>query len=109
MTTGGGGFAPLLGAALLALSACVPVGMTGTADTEAFEFQQIYGLEVIVIPTNKPMIREDKDDLIFRTKKEKLAAIVRDVAEIYGGSVSLDESEDLGGLLVNLRLPAARV
>ena len=54
-------------------------GMTGTAETEAAEFMGTYKLGVLPIPTNKPMIREDKDDLIFRTKKEKLAAIVRDV------------------------------
>ena len=56
-------------------------GMTGTAETEAAEFMGTYKLGVLPIPTNKPMIREDKDDLIFRTKKEKLAAIVRDVAK----------------------------
>ena len=56
-------------------------GMTGTAETEAAEFMGTYKLGVLPIPTNKPMIRKDQDDLIFRTKKEKLAAIVKDVAK----------------------------
>ncbi len=56
-------------------------GMTGTAETEAAEVMGTYKLGVLPIPTNRPMIRQDKDDLIFRTKKEKLAAIVKDVAE----------------------------
>ena len=54
-------------------------GMTGTADTEAFEFQQIYGLEVVVIPTHMPMIRDDQSDMVFLTAKEKYAAIVEDI------------------------------
>ncbi|MBT8417383.1 MAG: preprotein translocase subunit SecA, partial [Silicimonas sp.] len=56
-------------------------GMTGTADTEAFEFQQIYGLEVVVIPTHKPMIRDDRADLVFLTQKDKFDAIVEEIAE----------------------------
>ncbi|CAA6809390.1 MAG: Protein export cytoplasm protein SecA ATPase RNA helicase (TC 3.A.5.1.1) [uncultured Thiotrichaceae bacterium] len=55
-------------------------GMTGTADTEAFEFQEIYGLEVVVIPTNTPMVREDANDLVFMTESEKYAAIVKEIA-----------------------------
>ncbi len=55
-------------------------GMTGTAETEAAEFMGTYKLGVLPIPTNRPMIRQDKDDLIFRTKKEKLAAIVKGTA-----------------------------
>ena len=51
-------------------------GMTGTADTEAYEFQKIYGLEVVVIPTNKPMVRDDRADIIYLTKTEKFKAIL---------------------------------
>ncbi len=56
-------------------------GMTGTADTEAFEFQQIYGLEVVVIPTNVPMIRDDMGDLVYLTQKEKYQAIIEDIRD----------------------------
>src|SRR5690606_34125323 len=56
-------------------------GMTGTADTEAPEFQQIYGLEVVVIPTHRPMIRNDQPDLVYRTTKEKFAAIVEAIKD----------------------------
>ena len=59
-------------------------GMTGTADTEAFEFNQIYGLDVVVIPTNVPMIRIDDNDLIYLTMEEKFEAVARDIAEISG-------------------------
>ena len=52
-------------------------GMTGTAETEENEFHQIYGLDVLVIPTNRPIARDDRDDLIFRTKREKYVAIMR--------------------------------
>ena len=58
-------------------------GMTGTADTEAAEFQQIYGLETIIIPTHRPMIREDRMDLVFRTMKEKNEAIVHEIKDCY--------------------------
>ena len=54
-------------------------GMTGTADTEAFEFQQIYGLEVVVIPTHRPMVREDHPDLVYLTQKDKFDAIIEDI------------------------------
>jgi preprotein translocase subunit SecA len=54
-------------------------GMTGTADTEAFEFQQIYGLEVVVIPTNQPMVRDDRGDLVYLTQEEKYRAIIEDM------------------------------
>lgn len=81
-------------------------GMTGTADTEAYEFQQIYGLEVIVIPTNKPMIREDAADLIYLTKRHKYAAIIRDIKErvakgqpVLVGTVSIETSEYVSSLL----------
>lgn len=81
-------------------------GMTGTAETEAAEFMGTYKLGVLPIPTNKPMIREDKDDLIFRTKKEKLTAIVKDVAKrhragqpILLGTASVESSEIISSLL----------
>ena len=55
--------------------------MTGTADTEAFEFQSIYGLEVVVIPTHKPMIRRDDPDLVYLTQSDKFEAIVEDIRD----------------------------
>ena len=87
-------------------------GMTGTAETEAAEFMGTYKLGVLPIPTNKPMIREDKDDLIFRTKKEKLAAIVRDVAKrhkkgqpVLLGTASVESSEIVSSLLDVAKIP----
>ena len=81
-------------------------GMTGTADTEAFEFQQIYGLEVVVIPTHKPMVRADHADLVYLTQKDKYEAIIddiRDCAErkqpVLVGTTSVETSEFLSGLL----------
>ena len=81
-------------------------GMTGTADTEAAEFSQIYGLNVVVIPTNKPMIRDDANDLIYLTMEEKFEAIVRDITEISAsgapvlvGTASIDTSELLSDFL----------
>ena len=81
-------------------------GMTGTADTEAFELNQIYGLEVIVIPTNKPMLRKDMGDLIFLTKQEKYMAIIEDIEvcrengqPILVGTASVESSEILSGVL----------
>ncbi|MEX0914539.1 MAG: preprotein translocase subunit SecA, partial [Wenzhouxiangellaceae bacterium] len=75
-------------------------GMTGTADTEAYEFQSIYGLEVVVIPTHKPMIRKDNPDLVFLTKTEKYAAIIEDIKEriaigqpVLVGTTSIETSE----------------
>ncbi len=56
-------------------------GMTGTADTEAFEFQEIYGLEVAVIPTHKPMIRKDHSDLVFLSESDKFQAILEDIQD----------------------------
>ncbi|MGJ8686714.1 MAG: preprotein translocase subunit SecA [Spongiibacteraceae bacterium] len=77
-------------------------GMTGTADTEAFEFKQIYGLDVVVIPTNQPSARIDKNDLVYLTKEEKYDAIVEDVKEImeHGapilvGTASIETSEEM--------------
>ena len=81
-------------------------GMTGTADTEAFEFQQIYGLEVVVIPTHQEMVRDDRPDLVFLTPDEKYAAIIEDIEECSGreqpvlvGTTSIETSEYLAGLL----------
>ena len=81
-------------------------GMTGTADTEAFEFQQIYGLEVVVVPTNMPMIREDLGDLIYLTTREKFDAIIEDIQDcakrgqpVLVGTTSVETSELLSGLL----------
>lgn len=81
-------------------------GMTGTADTEAFEFQQIYGLEVVVIPTHQPMIRDDKPDLVYLTQREKYDAIIDDIEDCVGrlqpvlvGTTSIETSEYLSGLL----------
>ena len=87
-------------------------GMTGTADTEAVEFQQIYGLDVIVIPTNKPLLRIDAPDIIFRTKKEKYNAIVDKIIELHNegkpvlvGTASIESSELLSSLLQKKHIP----
>jgi len=81
-------------------------GMTGTADTEAFEFQQIYGLEVVVIPTHKPMIRDDAPDLVYLTQKDKYEAIIEDIEDcvkrqqpVLVGTTSVETSELLSGIL----------
>ena len=81
-------------------------GMTGTADTEAFEFQSIYNLEVVVIPTNRDMIRQDRGDLVYGTAKEKFDAVIQDIIEanqrlqpILVGTASIETSELLSGLL----------
>lgn len=81
-------------------------GMTGTADTEAYEFQQIYGLEVVVIPTNKPIIRADLPDQVFLTTLEKFAAVILDIKEcqkrmqpVLVGTASIETSEYLSNLL----------
>ncbi|RUO66052.1 protein translocase subunit secA [Pseudidiomarina planktonica] len=87
-------------------------GMTGTADTEAFEFQSIYGLETVVIPTNKPMIRDDRADLIFLTAEEKYEAIVEDIEQcrkeerpVLVGTISIETSEVLSTLLKKKKIP----
>ena len=87
-------------------------GMTGTAETEAAEFMNTYKLGVLPIKTNKPMIRKDQDDLIFRTKKEKLAAIVKDVAKRHAkgqpvllGTASVESSEVVSALLDVAKIP----
>ena len=87
-------------------------GMTGTADTEAYEFQQIYGLETVVIPTNQPMLRVDNNDQIFRTAKEKHEAIIADIRAcrergqpVLVGTTSIENSELLSSLLDAEKLP----
>jgi len=87
-------------------------GMTGTADTEAFEFQQIYHLETMVIPTHQPMVRKDENDLIFRTFQEKVDAIVADIKDCHArgqpvlvGTTSIENSELLSQHLDKAKLP----
>ncbi|ELM3614745.1 preprotein translocase subunit SecA [Aeromonas sobria] len=87
-------------------------GMTGTADTEAFEFQQIYGLDTVVIPTNQPMVRKDMGDLVYLTANEKYAAIVEDIRQcvakgqpVLVGTVSIENSELLSGILNKEQIP----
>lgn len=87
-------------------------GMTGTADTEAFEFQQIYGLEVIVIPTHRDMVRKDNADLVFLTQQEKYNAIIEDIEDclsrqqpVLVGTASIESSEHLAGLLRQKKVP----
>ncbi|HSW68812.1 MAG TPA: preprotein translocase subunit SecA [Gammaproteobacteria bacterium] len=87
-------------------------GMTGTADTEAYEFQQIYGLEVVVLPTNKPMVRDDKPDLIHMSGEEKFSAIIEDIKKAREaaqptlvGTVSIETSEYLSRLLKKESIP----
>lgn len=86
-------------------------GMTGTADTEAYEFQQIYKLEVVVIPTNKPCIRQNHPDLIYLTKAEKFDAIINEIKEcvakqqpVLVGTISIENSELLSNLLSQHRI-----
>ncbi|MDO4430152.1 MAG: preprotein translocase subunit SecA [Lonepinella koalarum] len=81
-------------------------GMTGTADTEAFEFQQIYGLETVVVPTNRPMIRDDRTDVMFETEQYKFEAIIEDIKEcisrqqpVLVGTASIEKSELLSTAL----------
>ena len=81
-------------------------GMTGTADTEAYEFQQIYGLETVVLPTNRPMIRNDMGDLVYLTEQEKYAAIIEDIKDrvaeqrpVLVGTISIENSELLSNVL----------
>ncbi|KAA0217157.1 MAG: preprotein translocase subunit SecA [Lautropia sp.] len=87
-------------------------GMTGTADTEAYEFQEIYGLETVVIPTHRPMIREDRQDQVFRTSREKYNAILADIRDCHErgqpvlvGTTSIENSELLSGMLDKEKLP----
>ncbi|MFA6148974.1 MAG: preprotein translocase subunit SecA [bacterium] len=87
-------------------------GMTGTADTEAAEFQQIYKLAVTIVPTNQPMVRKDLSDQIYRTEKEKFQAVLEEVTELHEegrpvlvGTVSIEKSERLSGLLTRHGVP----
>ena len=87
-------------------------GMTGTADTEAYEFQNIYNLETVIIPTNLPMIRKDYNDQVFRTAEEKYEAVIADIKKCYEngqpvlvGTTSIETSELVSDLLNKERLP----
>ena len=87
-------------------------GMTGTADTEAFEFQSIYGLEVVVIPTHRPMARKDHSDYVYLTKVDKFEAIVEDIRDCVArgqpalvGTTSIETSEELSELLKKHKIP----
>ena len=87
-------------------------GMTGTADTEAYEFQEIYGLETVVIPPNKPTIRKDDNDLIYKTAKEKYDAVTHDIRDCHErgqpvlvGTTSIENSELISELLKTAQLP----
>lgn len=87
-------------------------GMTGTADTEAYEFQQIYGLEVVVIPTHQDMVRDDAADLVYLSKDDKFQAIVEDITDCHArqqpvlvGTTSIETSEFLSGMLKKHKVP----
>src|SRR5690606_28338899 len=87
-------------------------GMTGTADTEAYEFHQIYGLQVVVIPTNKPIQRRDLNDLIYLTQREKFDAVIEHLRTIHRmgapvlvGTASVENSEILSALMKKAGLP----
>jgi preprotein translocase subunit SecA len=87
-------------------------GMTGTADTEAYEFQQIYGLETVIMPTHMPMVREDRLDQVYRTAQEKYQAVINDIRACYQsgqpvlvGTTSIENSELLAHLLEKEKLP----
>jgi preprotein translocase subunit SecA len=87
-------------------------GMTGTADTEAYEFQQIYGLETVVVPTHMKMVRADRQDQVYRTVKEKVHAVIKDIQDCHDrgqpvlvGTTSVENSELLSGMLDKEKLP----
>ncbi|MCX8110871.1 MAG: preprotein translocase subunit SecA [Syntrophorhabdaceae bacterium] len=87
-------------------------GMTGTADTEAVEFKKIYNLDVVVIPTNRPLIRTNYPDVVYRTEKEKFRAVVKEIEELYRigrpvlvGTLSIDKSERLSEMLKRKGIP----
>ncbi len=87
-------------------------GMTGTADTEAFEFQHIYGLETVIIPTHRPMVREDRMDQVFRSAREKFNAVLQDVRDCHQrgqpvlvGTASIEASELLSAMFQREKLP----
>ncbi len=87
-------------------------GMTGTAATEAIEFKKIYKLDVVVVPTNRPCVRKDHSDVIYRTEREKFEAVVREISEIHKqgrpvlvGTISIEKSERLSRMLERQNLP----
>ncbi|MEM4988661.1 preprotein translocase subunit SecA [Collimonas sp. H4R21] len=87
-------------------------GMTGTADTEAYEFQEIYGLETVVIPQNRPNQRKDRQDQVYKTSQEKYNAMLKDIQDCYErgqpvlvGTTSIENSELLSGILAKAKLP----
>lgn len=87
-------------------------GMTGTADTEAYEFQDIYGLETVVIPTNRPNLRKDASDLVYRSEEEKYEAVLADIRDCYErgqpvlvGTTSIENSERLSAYLTKMGIP----
>jgi preprotein translocase subunit SecA len=87
-------------------------GMTGTADTEAAEFDKIYKLDVVVIPTNRPMVRQDNHDVVYRTEREKFDAVVEEIVELHEksqpclvGTISIEKSEHLASLLKKRGVP----
>jgi preprotein translocase subunit SecA len=87
-------------------------GMTGTADTEAYEFQEIYGLETVVIPPNRPTIRRDEQDLVYKSSREKFDAVIIDISNCHErgqpvlvGTTSIENSELISGLLEKVKLP----
>lgn len=87
-------------------------GMTGTADTEAYEFQEIYGLETVVIPQNRPLQRKDRQDQVYKSSDEKYGAMLNDIRDCYErgqpvlvGTTSIENSELLSGILENAKLP----
>jgi preprotein translocase subunit SecA len=89
-------------------------GMTGTADTEAYEFQEIYGLETVVIPPNLPTVRKDELDLVYKTSREKFEAVIEDIRDCHTrgqpvlvGTTSIENSELISGLLGKTKLPHA--
>ncbi|WP_126453532.1 preprotein translocase subunit SecA [Sulfuriflexus mobilis] len=89
-------------------------GMTGTADTEAFEFQSIYGLEVVIIPTHRPMVRNDMSDLVFLSQQEKFNAVIEDIQDcqqrgqpVLVGTASIEASEHLSEMLKKMAIKHA--
>ncbi|MBC3885489.1 preprotein translocase subunit SecA [Undibacterium griseum] len=87
-------------------------GMTGTADTEAYEFQEIYGLETVVIPPNRPSQRKDRQDQVYKSAEEKYGAMLKDIQDCYErgqpvlvGTTSIENSELLSGILTKAKLP----
>jgi len=89
-------------------------GMTGTADTEAYEFQEIYGLETMVIPPNRPTIRKDELDLVYKTNREKFEAVIEDIRDCHQrgqpvlvGTTSIENSELISDMLTKVKLPHA--